>query len=955
MKFIENSQPSENEPVVNPNEDAPLNEEAPLNEDAYLVQNQNEEIEKPLSLDEQIAQKTTKTDELVQSINDLNEEEENGLIVRESPLEIKKRMAEIHSLVIKKQQELEKTVEEMNDLINQKKQELEAQLRRSKMALLPLKEMVAKMEEGIWSVNLYLGRDEEIIPLRAGNPAPANTPISIRQLMLYMDEETVLFPDSGGLDFNDLEVFDEWILKNPAHLQQVLPEEKGILAFVPSRQRRNYSRNPIIQQKIEEQNKKTFWLIRNGERLYRMTTDFKAEVNIIPKYDEFTRIFQEKDYNGRPTGRTLEPGTKEWLKAEKEADGTKRHYMRVALILQGLIDRTSVFAPLPAHKINLLQAEAYEKGYVHLIMDGEKSLHDGHKPYFKWLSDLNKQLTVGMRIIGDFDRKPYDDERTREVPRFARGVNNKTLYRLVESIPGGFKFLFERTDEIWDIYNGIRKPTKKASYRIYTDSDFPDTFIIPFDLVTKEELRYYMAARTERHNYLDLIPLMQATLRAKEQEEEEEKDFRNLLSSELIKRTKTIVLQEEDARKWTDDLVHWWKLSNKYHRPLRGDEEHEKKALRMILKEYTRRQKYNETLQEDELHNADEKVKEIFFQTNNQIFFIAQKMNGEYIAYSPSSKEKEYFFVQDYRLKTLKSKVQLNKEWIRPKSPISFARIVYTSPVMDKYVGNLRVVNVFTDPEIEKAFEEIHTYCSKNLGEPLWIHTEHNYSYNDSRFQVKVYFGEYEEENKDCVHHGLDNSSYFKHKLVIPTTTFFITRKKNTVVVTPAHNRYEETVMSKDFFTKERENFYKYTNSKQRREFYNQELIEKQTVSVQEYFNHVERFEQLKKEAEKIVKAIEVAYIKREEQKAYERFLEDYGDATLWNTSKIKNKIQFNFPKRKELEKLILVALVHDVPIINHTISEILRDVVLIDCSKKSAHEYQENAFDDFGDLICIE
>lgn len=61
----------------------------------------------------------------------------------------------------------------------------------------PMQEQLAKMEEVLWTVNLYLGRDETLQLLRDGQPAPADTPIESLAGMLNVIPRTVRAWESG--------------------------------------------------------------------------------------------------------------------------------------------------------------------------------------------------------------------------------------------------------------------------------------------------------------------------------------------------------------------------------------------------------------------------------------------------------------------------------------------------------------------------------------------------------------------------------------------------------------------------------------------------------------------------------------------------------------------------------------------------------------------------------------
>jgi hypothetical protein len=115
------------------------------------------------------------------------------------PVAVKKQMAAIRahakktSLAIKaRQKELERL--------------MKAEMEKAQAMLGPMEELVKQLEANIFTVNLYLGTEEEIVLLRDGASAPADTPITMRQLLLYMDEETAAFAEDGGIKAVDVDV-----------------------------------------------------------------------------------------------------------------------------------------------------------------------------------------------------------------------------------------------------------------------------------------------------------------------------------------------------------------------------------------------------------------------------------------------------------------------------------------------------------------------------------------------------------------------------------------------------------------------------------------------------------------------------------------------------------------------------------------------------------------------------
>src|SRR5690606_26962483 len=121
-----------------------------------------------------------------------------------------------------------------------------------------------------------------------------------------------------------------------------------------------------------------YFLLRNGDNVYRMWTSFEVEDRLVPGVNEFVSFFQTTRWNpatGRDEVVTLKPGSEAFMRAEKLAAERQRHYMRVALILQGLIDRTPIFHPL-AEPINVADPSVYGRA-IRVILDADGVFSDG--------------------------------------------------------------------------------------------------------------------------------------------------------------------------------------------------------------------------------------------------------------------------------------------------------------------------------------------------------------------------------------------------------------------------------------------------------------------------------------------------------------------------------------------------------------------------------------------------
>jgi hypothetical protein len=503
----------------------------------------------------------------------------------------------IKTTIAARRSALSRASKQLQEARDQLEQRVRREMAAVEDALRPMRKAVERMEELVWTVNLYLGRDEQLVTLLDGDPAPAHTPISVRQMVLSMDEETTIAAESGGIDFRDVESFDRWVSQS-ANLQRVLPEPRGVVVLVPRRRGRDYG-EPMLNSVLNSENKRSYWLIRNGARLFRMSTDFTVGDLLTPARHEFESYFTEFRYSTdtRSSERVpLEPGSAAWLRAEEQADARRRHYMRAALILQGLVDRTTVFAPLPAERVSLLDPASYDAGHVQLVCDAENTLTTGRTPFYQWLAERNRQLRPGMRIIGAFNLGVFTSLRSRERwdydkherlwPQRAENPPASTPHVIDErTADGGFLFRYARTEEVRSRgpYGGTeyRSPKTRASCVIYPD----DLFILPIDLVTIEEMRDYLDARSERHAYLEMLPLLKSAIAAKEAEVEQERPFRELLAAQIVLAHDVDHVEAESA---VGDLVTWWKHTTKHYRPLVAAAHRalERRAVREIVAEF---------------------------------------------------------------------------------------------------------------------------------------------------------------------------------------------------------------------------------------------------------------------------------------------------------------------------------------------------------------------------------
>lgn len=613
------------------------------------------------------------------------------------------------------------------------RQLIERQRREVADLLGPLQDHLKRLEEGLWTVNLYLGRDEQIVQLAAGAPAPADTPITLRQLVLAMDQECLVAADFGGLDARSVEQFEEWITADPAHLEQVMPEPKGVVVLVPSRQERDYG-DTWLNAAMHEANTESHWLIRNGGELYLMKTDLRIGDRLLPKRSEFIDYFYTERRFGSDRERIpLEPGSDAWLRAEQAADQRRRHYMRVMLVLQGLADRTAVFHPLPEGGVSFLDVASQESGKVRIINEIDNVLDTGRLPFRQWQRELCEQLRPGMRVAGVFNSVDWYDanrsgsrysDHSRVTPKGADAPLTGAIYRIEERRGQNLIIRYKRTDVRWgydtrgDYTYGPHAYKNRATCTLHPG----DPFLLPLDLVTVEELTTYLHARTERHAYLSMIPLVKAAITALTEEAEAEKPFRLLLAGRIAELGDIDV---SAALTQVDDLVRWWKLANRWHRPLVGDQQAEAKAVEAICREWQARQSAPAA------SSRDKEIVEALRDRFPDLICVAQRRDGKYAAYLPAGPEQTIWLT--IHLYTATGKADRMREWTMvPGRTLASQRVLWMAPAWTEWDHAASTADHLTGPEQAAILDQLRDSIAPH-GTPIAVVYRAKGEYDDGR------------------------------------------------------------------------------------------------------------------------------------------------------------------------------------------------------------------------------
>jgi hypothetical protein len=328
--------------------------------------------------------------------------------------------------------------------------------------LLPMKADLDRMksstdgiEDRIFTVELYAGLTEKMVLIQDGEAAPNDTKVSLFQRRHYMDEECLVAYEAGGMDYQSIEDFDKWLLR-PQNLNRILPLERCIVAF-RIRRHAKYREGHTLSDHIrimaeEDADKTTFLFIRNGQKVFRLNTAIDFGEELFPDKDKSTLLNDSEIWLSCRSSSDPEPLTRRekddkeiehkkerdefakklwaWKREGKKGNKPWKHFSgnaeygyepltkdhiyyddvmekiqkaakehnRVAVVLQGLLDRSPALHPHPPWQ--LWKPDGFMMG-IDLVYDNSRVITSGDMPDFEeYRRQLNKSIKRGSMTMG---------------------------------------------------------------------------------------------------------------------------------------------------------------------------------------------------------------------------------------------------------------------------------------------------------------------------------------------------------------------------------------------------------------------------------------------------------------------------------------------------------------------------------------------------------------------------
>lgn len=259
---------------------------------------------------------------------------------------------------------------------------------------------VDKIMAGIGTLDLYIGKNVTVDTICTGASAASSEPLTIVQRKLVMDEELAVFADvNDRFDYRSEEVFFETLAGEPGLVDQVFPTPRCVLAMCTTRRFIDYG-DQYSNLFMNEENRKVFLLIRDGENIHRVFSPVESHLGssrLFPTSSE-----QEDKFRG-VDGSTIRFEDVAYTDRLARHEAMALHYKRFLVLLCGLDHRLKLLGDFYEESESLsFVSRRFQDQYFRFLHDDDHSqMIEGHRrpSVLDWVSSCNKFLAEGTVVL----------------------------------------------------------------------------------------------------------------------------------------------------------------------------------------------------------------------------------------------------------------------------------------------------------------------------------------------------------------------------------------------------------------------------------------------------------------------------------------------------------------------------------------------------------------------------
>lgn len=408
-----------------------------------------------------------------------------------------------------------------------------------------VREYVDKLQSGIQSIFLYTGEDVEVVPVKKGESAAPDIPLTFVQRKLIVEEELAVWADlDEWFDFRSTDLFFKALNEHPELVDQIFPAERCVLVMAMTNHDLNYA-DPWANQHLNRENRKVFLMVRDGENIYQVFSSVESHLGsarLFPSQDETESHFRGLD------GSTIKFDDIAYTDRLKGFELRALHYKRFLLLICGLDHRVKLFGDFydePA-SMNFVSMEFQEK-YCRFLHDedgaGLLAAKDERPGLEQYIREANAYMRSGSRMLCNWyslmtpltapgackEERGSSYRSFYHAARPAEDISLSVAYRKAQSICVDVTVKREYSDSWFNC-----KVDLTASRGGYEDSDRQLPYLC-LDAIEPDDLEWYVLNRKYRGDHLFYIRFFKMAIKFIRAERQKEQEVRNLMADALDK------------------------------------------------------------------------------------------------------------------------------------------------------------------------------------------------------------------------------------------------------------------------------------------------------------------------------------------------------------------------------------------------------------------------------------
>ncbi|KZX57697.1 hypothetical protein A3709_18920 [Halioglobus sp. HI00S01] len=267
-----------------------------------------------------------------------------------------------------------------------------------------IRDHIDELMKGIGSLDLYVGKDVEVVQITSGADAVEDIPLTLMQSKLYMDEELAVWEEvDETFDCNDRDQFFDALNLHQSLVDQIFATERCVVCVATSRRVQNYTErgyHALAAAALEEANKEVFLLVRNGGNIHVVSSPevrHRFAKRLFPSTTEGDDVFRGID------GTRITYSDIRYTDALDEYEAIALGYKRLLILLCGLDHRDQLFGRFYPGEPSLdFVSMRFQEDYFSFIHDDDGTgliAGDRRQPFREWLAGRNKLMQSGSRVV----------------------------------------------------------------------------------------------------------------------------------------------------------------------------------------------------------------------------------------------------------------------------------------------------------------------------------------------------------------------------------------------------------------------------------------------------------------------------------------------------------------------------------------------------------------------------